>query len=85
MAPGFALASRLSSVPPLLATNVAFYVVFGLFVAAMVVLAAIIVVWAVRHDMTGWKAWRARQTAAYEAQSAPRHPPTAPPTPPGAP
>ena len=39
-------------------TDAAFYVVFGIFVVAMVVLAVIIVVWAVRHDMTGWKAWR---------------------------
>jgi hypothetical protein len=69
----------------LLATNVAFYVVFGLFVVAMMVLTVIVVVWAVRHDMTGWKAWRQRQEAAALAQQA--RPPVqdAPPIPPRAP
>jgi hypothetical protein len=54
----------------MLATNTAFYVVFGIFVVAMVVLAVIIVIWAVRHDMTGWKAFRQRQEAAALAQQA---------------
>ena len=48
--------------PP--ATDVAFFVVFGLFVVAMLVLVVIIIVWAVRHDLTGRRAWRARQEAA---------------------
>jgi hypothetical protein len=34
----------------LLATNVAFDAVFGLFVAAMIVLAVVVVTWAVRRD-----------------------------------
>ncbi|HEY1650552.1 MAG TPA: hypothetical protein VGG09_01600 [Acidimicrobiales bacterium] len=49
---------------PAPATDVAFFVVFGLFVVAMVVLVVIIIVWAVRHDITGRRAWRARQEAA---------------------
>ena len=42
------------------ATNTAFVVVFGVFVVAMVVLIALIIVWAVRHDVAGRRAWRAR-------------------------
>jgi hypothetical protein len=48
--------------PP--ATDAAFFVVFGLFVVAMVVLVVIIIVRAVRHDVVGRRAWRARQEAA---------------------
>jgi hypothetical protein len=59
MAPALAL--------PLLATNAAFFVVFGLFVVAMVVLIVIIIMWAVRHDIAGRRAWRERQKAAIEA------------------
>jgi hypothetical protein len=51
------------------ATNTAFAVVFGVFVAAMVVLIVIIVVWAVRHDIAGRRAWRARQESAWQAQA----------------
>ncbi len=51
-------------VPVASATDTAFFVIFGLFVVAMVVLAVIIVVWAVRHDLAGRKAWRQRQEAA---------------------
>jgi hypothetical protein len=43
------------------ATDAAFYVVFGLFVAALVALVVIVIVWAVRHDMAGRAAWRRRQ------------------------
>ena len=50
------------------ATNTAFYAVFGVFVAAMVVLIVIIIVWAVRHDVAGRRAWRER----YEAREAGR-------------
>ena len=42
------------------ATNTAFFVVFGAFVVAMLVLVVIIIVWAVRHDVAGRRAWRAR-------------------------
>ena len=45
------------------ATNTAFYVIFGVFVVAMVVLIVIIMVWAVRHDVAGRRAWRERQEA----------------------
>ena len=51
---------------PLLLTsagNAAFYVVFGIFVVAMVMLAVIVIVWAVRHDIAGREAWRRRQEA----------------------
>lgn len=42
------------------ATNTAFYAIFGVFVAAMLVLVVIIIVWAVRHDVAGRRAWRER-------------------------
>jgi len=51
-------------VSPLLATNPAFYVIFGAFVVAMVILIALIIRWAIRHDMAGWKTWRKEQEAA---------------------
>jgi hypothetical protein len=49
--------------PALLASagNTAFYVIFGIFVVAMLALAVIVIVWAVRHDMAGRAAWRERQ------------------------
>ncbi|HWD55878.1 MAG TPA: hypothetical protein VG346_12190 [Acidimicrobiales bacterium] len=55
-------------VPPAPATDAAFVVVFGLFVVALVVLVVIIVVWAVRHDVVGRRAWRERQEAAWRAR-----------------
>jgi hypothetical protein len=77
-------------VPPASATNVAFYTIFGIFVAAMLVLVVIIIVWAVRHDLAGRAAWRQRQSeAAREAAGTPdprhRPPRPAPPAPPGDP
>ena len=61
------------------ATNAAFFTVFGIFVAAMLVLIAFIIVWAVRHDMAGLREWRQRQAHAQEAQpQAPRRPPRRP-------
>jgi hypothetical protein len=45
------------------AGNTAFYAIFGVFVAAMLVLVVIIIVWAVRHDVAGRRAWRERQEA----------------------
>jgi uncharacterized membrane protein YdbT with pleckstrin-like domain len=57
----------LALVTPIVATNVAFFVVFGIFVVAIVALAVFIVVWAVRHDMAGWKIWRGQQEDAAEA------------------
>jgi ABC-type Fe3+ transport system permease subunit len=38
----------------------AFAVVFGIFVAALVVLCGIIVTWAVRRDRANWREWRQR-------------------------
>jgi hypothetical protein len=54
-------------VTPIVATNVAFFVVFGLFVVAILALAVIVIMWAVRHDMAGWKVWRKRQEEAARA------------------
>ena len=62
MAPALAL-------PPL-ATNAAFFVVFGIFIVAMVVLIVIIIMWAVRNDVAGRRAWRLRQEAAIETGEA---------------
>ena len=60
MAPALLLAS---------AGNTAFFVIFGIFVVAMIALVVIVIMWAVRHDMAGRKAWRARQEA--RARAAP--------------
>ena len=43
------------------AGNTAFFVIFGIFAVAMLALVVIVIRWAVRHDMAGRKAWRARQ------------------------
>jgi hypothetical protein len=59
-------------VPPAPATDAAFFVIFGIFVVALLVLAVIVIVWAVRHDVAGRQAWRERQAA---AQRYPRSPP----------
>jgi hypothetical protein len=53
------------------ATNTAFYAIFGVFVVAMVVLIVIILVWAIRHDVAGRRAWSERQ----QARQAGRPPP----------
>jgi hypothetical protein len=55
MAPALLLAS---------AGNTAFFVIFGVFVVAMITLAVIVIMWAVRHDLAGRQAWRARQARA---------------------
>ncbi len=52
MAPALLLAS---------AGNTAFYVIFGIFVVAMVALVVIVIMWAVRHDLAGRREWRVRQ------------------------
>ena len=54
MAPALLLAS---------AGNSAFFVIFGIFVVAIIALAVIVIMWAVRHDLAGRRAWRARQEA----------------------
>jgi hypothetical protein len=43
------------------AGNTAFFVIFGIFVVAIVTLVVIVILWAVRHDVAGRRAWRARQ------------------------
>jgi hypothetical protein len=45
----------------LVAADAAFIVVFGVFVVAFVVLAAITVTWAVRRDRAGRAEWERRQ------------------------
>jgi hypothetical protein len=45
------------------AGNSAFFVIFGIFVVAILTLVVIVVTWAVRHDIAGRKAWQARQQA----------------------
>jgi hypothetical protein len=62
MAPAHLLAS---------AGNTAFFVIFGLFVVAMLALVVIVILWAVRHDVAGRKAWRARQEARVQRPSDP--------------
>jgi hypothetical protein len=51
-------------VPLASASNAALYTIFGIFVAAMLVLIVIILVWAIRHDIAGRAAWRERQELA---------------------
>jgi hypothetical protein len=63
-------------VPPASASNAAFYTIFGIFVAAMLVLIVVILVWAIRHDLAGRAAWRRRQEAARQAAGEPARPPT---------
>jgi hypothetical protein len=59
---------------PIVATNVGFYITFGAFVVAWLVLAFFTIRWAIRHDRAGFSAWRRRQAGAA---------PTIDPTPPG--
>jgi hypothetical protein len=44
-----------------LAAGVAFDVVFGSFVLAMLVLAALTMRWAIRRDKAGWAEWARRR------------------------
>jgi hypothetical protein len=60
-----------------MASNVAFGVVFGVFVAALVVLAVVTMTWAVRKDRPGREAWRQRMLERHESphdRSAPPRP-----------
>jgi hypothetical protein len=52
---------------PVLAANTAFFITFGIFVLALVILAFLTLRWAIRQDRAGFKAWRQRQ----QARSAP--------------
>jgi hypothetical protein len=56
------------------AGNTAFYVIFGIFVVAIIALAVIVIMWAVRHDLAGRQAWRARQEARARGQEPPDPP-----------
>jgi hypothetical protein len=63
--------------PPMAAaSNVAFFVIFGVFVAAMLVLVAIIIVWAVRHDIAGRRAWMERRQQGFRGGQNPPGGPT---------
>jgi hypothetical protein len=46
---------------PLLASDVAFAVLFGIFIVALLVLIVIVLTWALRRDKQGRAAWRQRQ------------------------
>ena len=46
---------------PLLAADVAFGVIFGIFVVALLTLVVIVLSWAIRRDRSGRAAWRQRQ------------------------
>ena len=60
---------------PAAASNAAFFVIFGIFVVAMLVLIGIILVWAIRHDVAGRRAWmERRQQAAHGRQNPPGGP-----------
>ncbi len=48
----------LSSLP---ATATAFFVIFGIFVVAMLALVVIVLTWAIRRDKAGRAAWIRRQ------------------------
>ena len=65
MAPALLLAS---------AGNTAFFVIFGIFVVAVIALAVIVIMWAVRHDLAGRQAWRARQEARARGEDPPEAP-----------
>ncbi len=53
------------------AGNTAFFVIFGIFVVALLALVVVVILWAVRHDVAGRKAWRARQEARVRPRSDP--------------
>ena len=61
------------AVPPLFApaSDVAFGIVFGVFVAATAVLAVVTIVWAVRRDRSGRETWRQRMIERTEAPGTP--------------
>ena len=45
----------------LLASNVPFAIIFGIFVVALIVLIVIVLMWAIRRDRVGRAEWRKRQ------------------------
>jgi hypothetical protein len=60
------------------AGNTVFFVIFGIFVLAMLALVVIVIMWAVRHDVAGRRAWRARQESRVQPQPPPDQPGAAP-------
>lgn len=62
------LSTVTSAAAPLLATNAAFYVVFGAFAVAFVVLSVITISWALRQDRSGRERWLRRQQERQEGQ-----------------
>jgi hypothetical protein len=67
-----------SLLQPLLASNVAFILLFGAFVAAFLVLSVIVVRWAFRRDSAGRAAWRGRQMDRHQASDESEPPPSPP-------
>jgi hypothetical protein len=61
---------------PLLASNTAFFVIFGVFVVALLALIVIILTWAIRRDRAGRSAWmlRRQQQAASGEGDGPHRP-----------
>lgn len=57
------------ALPHLLAANVAFDAVFGVFVVALVVLSVITLRWAVRRDRAGRAEWLRRQAPARDVRT----------------
>lgn len=59
--------------PVLAASNTAFFVIFGVFVVAFVVLAFITVRWAIRRDRTGRQAWEEQRRESPPVPPGPTH------------
>jgi uncharacterized membrane protein len=55
------------SLAVLLASNVPFAIIFGIFIAALVTMIVITLMWAVRRDRPGRAAWRQRQAERADA------------------
>ena len=60
-----------SSPAPLVASDAAFGIVFGLFVVAFIALAVLTISWAVRRDRPRREAWRRRMADQYRARGGP--------------
>jgi ABC-type branched-subunit amino acid transport system permease subunit len=70
-----ALTPVLPSLPLVASSSVAFGIIFGIFVAALLVLIVIVVLWAVRRDRAGRALWRQRQQEGGAAESNGSQPP----------
>jgi hypothetical protein len=71
----FTPATVVSSLPFVASSSVAFGIIFGIFVAALLVLIVIVVLWAVRRDRAGRADWRQRQREGGAAGSNGAQPP----------